>query len=89
LDLAILQTAWASAWWARAGELITYTTSGVWSDKDITQFESMLRNVDLPFVKNGDIRASNWDVGERPTENFAAQTTDDSQLKYQGLVHTG
>ena len=41
MDLDILQTAWAGAWWARAGELITYTTSGVWSDKDITQFESI------------------------------------------------
>ncbi|KAF8854757.1 chondroitin AC/alginate lyase [Acephala macrosclerotiorum] len=62
LSNAILQTAWAGASWARAGELIRHTTSNLWSTKDITQFESMLRNVYLPPCKNGDTRASNWDV---------------------------
>lgn len=64
LSNAILQTAWAGGSWARAGELIRHTTTGFWAAKDITQFESMLRNVYLPVVKDGDTRASNWDVGE-------------------------
>lgn len=64
MDNAVLQTAWAGASWARAGELIRHSTSGLWSDKDVTQFESMLRNVYLPVVKSGDTRASNWDVGK-------------------------
>jgi hypothetical protein len=63
LDNAVLQTAWAGASWARAAELIKHTTSGLWPDKDIAQLESMLRNVYLPIVKDGDTRASNWDVG--------------------------
>ncbi|CZR68632.1 uncharacterized protein PAC_18531 [Phialocephala subalpina] len=62
LDNAILQTAWAGASWARAGELIRHTTTNLWASKDITQFESMLRNVYLPPCKNGDTLASNWDV---------------------------
>ncbi|KAK0109359.1 hypothetical protein ONS96_003176 [Cadophora gregata f. sp. sojae] len=62
LSNEILQTAWAGGSWARAGELIRHTTSGLWAAKDITQFESMLRNVYLPVVKNGEPKASNWDV---------------------------
>ncbi|XMA07238.1 hypothetical protein WAI453_000029 [Rhynchosporium graminicola] len=54
LDHAILQTVWAGGSWARAGELIRHTTLGLWAPKDITQFESMLRNVQLP---------SCWDSG--------------------------
>jgi hypothetical protein len=46
----------------RTGELIRRTISGLWSDKDIIQFESMFRNMYLPVVKNGDTRASNWVV---------------------------
>lgn len=80
LDNAVLQTAWAGASWARAGEVIRYTTSGIWADKDIKQFESMLRNVYLPLVKNGDTRASNWDVGEYFTRSHGAVLTDPAAL---------
>ena len=65
LSNAVLQTAWSGASWARAGELIRHTTAELWSSGDITQFEDMLRNVYLPAVKNGDTRASNWDVGKQ------------------------
>jgi hypothetical protein len=60
----ILQTAWAGASWARTGELIKYTTTGLWADDDVQQFEKMLREVYLPLCKDGDTNASNWDMGE-------------------------
>ncbi|KAH8592178.1 secreted protein [Bisporella sp. PMI_857] len=62
LDNAVLQTAWAGGSWARAGELVRHTTKGLWADADIKQFETMLRTVYLPAVKNGETRASNWDL---------------------------
>ncbi|KAH8749165.1 hypothetical protein BGZ57DRAFT_861454 [Hyaloscypha finlandica] len=46
----------------RTEELIRRTTSGLWSDKDIMQFESIFWNMYLPVVKNDDNRDSNWDV---------------------------
>lgn len=62
LDNAVLQTSWAGASWARAGELIRHTTTNLWAQADIDQFGTMLKNVYLPNCKNGDTRASNWDV---------------------------
>lgn len=63
---AVLQTAWSGASWARAGELVRHTTTGLWEDADITSFENMLRNVYLPACKDGTVKAPNWDLG-RPT----------------------
>ncbi|KAE8444778.1 hypothetical protein EG329_014238 [Mollisiaceae sp. DMI_Dod_QoI] len=79
LSNAILQTAWAGASWARAGELIRHTTSNLWATKDITQFENMLRNVYLPPCKNGDTRASNWDVACLNTAIGIAVFLEDSE----------
>ncbi|KUJ16084.1 uncharacterized protein LY89DRAFT_648220 [Mollisia scopiformis] len=79
LSNAVLQTAWAGASWARAGELIRHT-SNLWASKDITQFENMLRNVYLPPCQNGDTRASNWDVACLNTAIGIAVFLEDSDL---------
>jgi hypothetical protein len=59
---AVLQTAWAGASWARAGELVRYTTTDLWADADIKNFETMLQTVYLPQCKNGASQISNWDL---------------------------
>jgi len=58
-----LQTAWTAASWARAGELVRHTTTGLWKDADIMAFEQMLLKVYLPAVKDGNPRVANWDLG--------------------------
>ncbi|CAG7852434.1 SubName: Full=Related to secreted protein-Streptomyces sviceus {ECO:0000313/EMBL:CCA74311.1} [Serendipita indica DSM 11827] len=58
---APLQTAWSGTSWARAAEIIRHTYSG-WASSDITKFESMLRNVYLSAIINGDPRTGNWDL---------------------------
>jgi len=63
LDNAILQTAWAGASWARAGELVRHTTKDLWKDADIAAFEQMLLKAYLPAVKDGNSRVANWDLG--------------------------
>ena len=59
---ADLQSGWAAANWARAGEIIRHTKAG-WSNSDITAFEKMLRNVYLPHVIGGSDFNGNWELG--------------------------
>jgi hypothetical protein len=58
---APLQAGWAAEVWPRAAEIIRYTYSG-WNNADIEQFETMLRKVYLPEVKNGWWGGNNWDL---------------------------
>lgn len=59
-----LQAGWVGSVWARAGELIRYTDAG-WSEDDIEQFGSMLRNVYMPLTVNGtDHNVANWELGK-------------------------
>lgn len=54
-DNAKLQTGWSAASWARAGELLRYTYTG-WSSADISKFSTMLKNVYLAKIIDGDDR---------------------------------
>ncbi|MEU8076527.1 alginate lyase family protein [Catellatospora citrea] len=57
---APLQTAWAGSTWPRAAEIIRYTYTG-WPNA--TRFATMLRNVYLPEVINGNTTSNgNWDM---------------------------
>ncbi|KIY66141.1 chondroitin AC/alginate lyase [Cylindrobasidium torrendii FP15055 ss-10] len=58
---AKLQTGWAAASWARAGEIIRHTYSG-WSSADVSKFETMLRNVYLPVLIGGSNSNGNWEL---------------------------
>jgi hypothetical protein len=58
---APLQSAWTSAVWPRAGEIIRYTYGG-WNAADVTRFADMLRNVYLPQVINGSNANGNWEL---------------------------
>lgn len=63
---AMLQTAWSAATWARVGEIIRYTDAG-WKEKDIKQFEKMLKEVYLPEIIDGAPKKNgNWELGECP-----------------------
>jgi hypothetical protein len=56
---APLQTGWAGAPWARAGELIRYTYPGNWANQG--RFATMLRTVYLPAVIKGSGANGNWE----------------------------
>ncbi|MDI1465979.1 alginate lyase family protein [Catellatospora sp. KI3] len=57
---APLQTAWAGSTWPRAAEIIRYTYTG-WPN--LNRFATMLRNVYLPEVVNGNTTSNgNWDM---------------------------
>jgi Alginate lyase len=58
---APLQSAWASAVWPRAGEIIRYSYSG-WAAQDMARFADMLKNVYLPQVVNGSNANGNWEL---------------------------
>ena len=58
---AKLQTGWSAASWARSAELLRYTYSG-WPQAEITKFSTMLRNVYLNKIIDGDDRTGNWDL---------------------------
>lgn len=62
-----IQTGWAAISWARAAEIIRYTTSDQWSATDMAAFEKMLRTVYLPILKKGPPQNwnGNWDLGEK------------------------
>jgi hypothetical protein len=47
-----LQSGWVASTWTRAAEIVRYTDAG-WSTSSISTFETMLKNVYLPQVKNG------------------------------------
>jgi hypothetical protein len=56
----LLQSAWASEVFTRAGEIIRYTNAG-WSAGDIGSFEALLNRAYLPHVMNGwKNGATNW-----------------------------
>lgn len=54
-----LQAGWSSQVNTRAAEIMRYTYSG-WSGADIARFESMLKTVYYPVIKNGWSSGSNW-----------------------------
>ncbi|MBV1855330.1 alginate lyase family protein [Catellatospora sp. NEAU-YM18] len=57
---APLQTAWAGSTWPRAAEIIRYTYT---SWPNVNRFATMLRNVYLPEVVNGNTTSNgNWDM---------------------------
>ncbi|GLZ35992.1 hypothetical protein Lesp02_81790 [Lentzea sp. NBRC 105346] len=57
---APLQTAWAGSSWPRAAEIIKYTYS---SWPNASRFATMLRNVYVPEIQNGNTRANgNWEL---------------------------
>jgi len=57
---APLQTAWAGSVWPRAAEIIKYTYSS-WPNSG--RFATMLRNVYLPEIINGNARSNgNWEL---------------------------
>jgi hypothetical protein len=59
---APLQTAWAGSSWPRAAEIIRYTYGG-WSASGINRFGTMLRNVYLPEIINGNATSNgNWEL---------------------------
>lgn len=59
---APLQTGWAGSSWPRAAEIIRYTYTG-WSAAGVNRFATMLRNVYLPEVVNGNTTGNgNWDL---------------------------
>ncbi|GAA1620109.1 alginate lyase family protein [Catellatospora bangladeshensis] len=58
---APLQTAWAGSTWPRAAEIIKHTYPGGWPNAG--RFATMLRNVYLPEVINGNTTSNgNWDL---------------------------
>jgi hypothetical protein len=74
---APLQTGWAGVSWSRAAEIIRHTYWGIyltdllcltepflgWESANITQFETMLRDVYLPEIINGSNDNGNWELG--------------------------
>ncbi|MEU6357519.1 alginate lyase family protein [Streptomyces sp. NPDC047072] len=58
-----LQTGWAGATWARAGEIIRYSEGAGWPADRVRRFETMLRTAYLPTVtqKVPDYNG-NWDL---------------------------
>lgn len=59
---APLQSGWASASWARAGEIIRYTYDG-WARDKLDRFATMLRDVYLPLVIQGaPDKNGNWEL---------------------------
>ncbi|WP_419999764.1 alginate lyase family protein [Streptomyces boninensis] len=58
-DNAPLQTAWAGASWAKAGELIKYTYPR-WPKQ--RRFDRMLRDIYLPMVQRKAPQNGNWDL---------------------------
>ncbi|MEE6263444.1 alginate lyase family protein [Plantactinospora sonchi] len=59
---APLQTAWAGSSWPRAAEIIRYTYGG-WSSTGVNRFATMLRNVYLPEIVNGNMTSNgNWEL---------------------------
>jgi hypothetical protein len=59
---APLQSAWAGSVFPRAAEIIRWTNAG-WAPADVTQFETMLKNVYLPEVQNGAPKENgNWEL---------------------------
>lgn len=58
-----LQSGWVGTTWARAAEIIRYTGAR-WTASSVTAFETMLRNVYLPQVRNGSAaNPNNIDLG--------------------------
>jgi hypothetical protein len=58
---APLQTGWSGASFSRAGELIKHTYGGPWAQRP--RFETMLRNVYLPELRNGaGCKNGNWEL---------------------------
>ncbi|TDO52667.1 alginate lyase [Kribbella sp. VKM Ac-2527] len=58
---APLQTGWSGASFSRTGELIKYTYSGPWAQRN--RFEKMLRDVYLPEIRNGaGCKNGNWEL---------------------------
>ncbi|MBF9133112.1 alginate lyase family protein [Plantactinospora sp. S1510] len=59
---APLQTAWAASSWPRAAEIIRYTYGG-WSSTGVNRFGTMLRDVYLPEIINGNATSNgNWEL---------------------------
>ncbi|MBV9713088.1 MAG: alginate lyase family protein [Ktedonobacteraceae bacterium] len=59
---APLQTGWGGSVFPAAAEIIRYSYSG-WTAAGVSRFESMLRNVYLPEIINGDARTNgNWEL---------------------------
>ncbi|MEO3929179.1 alginate lyase family protein [Micromonosporaceae bacterium B7E4] len=59
---APLQTAWAGSSWPRAAEIIRYTYGG-WSAAGVSRFGTMLRDVYLPEIINGNATSNgNWEL---------------------------
>ena len=54
-----LQAGWGGALFARAGEIIRYSSAG-WSNTDIARFETMLHDVYLPLTIDGWTGGANW-----------------------------
>lgn len=56
-----VQSAWCGSVWPRAAEIIRHTYKG-WSDKDIIQFQNMLRTQYLPWIMHGDCENGNKEL---------------------------
>jgi hypothetical protein len=72
-----LQSGLSGAVWARAGELIRYTSSD-WSSSDVGRFTTMMRTVYLPLVANGaPTKNGNWELIETDAAAGIAVFLDD------------
>jgi len=58
---------------------VRHTTTGLWEDADIKQFETMLRDAYLPACKKGAPRTSNWDMACLNTAIGIAVFLEDSE----------
>ena len=73
---AMLQTAWAGSVWARAAEIIRYLYTPGWPNA--ARFKTMLRNVYLPEVINGDPDPNgNWELVMTEAAQAIAVDLDD------------
>jgi hypothetical protein len=58
---APLQAAWGASKWARAAEIIRYSSAG-WAPADAQAFGTMMTNAILPLIVNGSGNNGNWEL---------------------------
>lgn len=79
-----VQAAWTGSIWPRAAEIIRYTYSG-WSDRDIAQFQNMLRTQYLPSIIHGDCENGNKELAMAEALVNIGVFNDDREVFELGL----